>query len=190
MRFPAFILKTLLILSLFNATAFAAQSKALIQTSLGDIEVVLYADKAPKSVANFLGYVEKGFYDGIIFHRVIADFMIQTGGFNEQMQKQQTGKAIVNEAGNGLSNDRGTLALARTNDPDSATSQFFINLKDNAFLNRSGSSASQAGYAVFGKVTKGMDVVDKIAEQRTGRRQYYRDVPVENIVIKKVSLIK
>ena len=138
MRFPAFVIKTLLILSLFSSNAFAAQSKAVIQTSLGDIEVVLYVDEAPKSVANFIGYVEKGFYDGIIFHRVIADFMIQTGGFNEQMQKQSTGKAIVNEASNGLSNDRGTLALARTNDPDSATSQFFINLKGRSHSFRCG----------------------------------------------------
>jgi len=187
MRLHSVLVKTLLILSVFTTNALAADSKALIQTSLGDIEIELYAEQAPKSVANFIGYVERGFYEGVIFHRVIADFMIQTGGFNEAMEKQKSGSPVVNEASNGLKNDRGTLALARTNDPDSATSQFFVNLKDNGFLNRTG---SQAGYAVFGKVTKGMDVVDKIAQQKTGRRQYYKDVPVENIVIKKVTLIR
>lgn len=190
MRQYQLCVKLLLVLSLFMTNAIAAETKALIKTSLGDIEVELYPDAAPVSVANFISYVEKGFYNGIIFHRVIPNFMIQTGGFNEAMEKQPTGKPILNEASNGLSNDRGTLALARTNNPNSATSQFFINLKKNGFLNRSGEQASQAGYAVFGKVVNGIEVVDQIAAQKTGRRQYYNDVPVTNIVIKEITMLK
>lgn len=181
----------LLLCSTFiSNAAIAAESTALIKTNLGDITVELYPQQAPKSVANFISYVESDFYSGIIFHRVIPGFMAQTGGFNEKLEKQTTGKPVVNEADNGLSNARGTLALARTNNPNSATSQFFINLKDNNFLNRSGSSPSQAGYAVFGRVTKGMDVVDKMAQQPTGKKQFYSDVPLTNIVIESITMLK
>lgn len=181
--------KLILLLAIFSASVKAEEVKALIKTSLGDITVELYPEKAPLSVKNFTQYVEQDFYKGVIFHRVIAGFMAQTGGFDENMQKQKTAKPIKNESYNGLSNERGTLALARTNNPDSATSQFFINLKDNKFLDRSGNSPSQAGYAVFGRVTKGMDVVDKMAQKPTGRRQYYSDVPMTNIVIENITLL-
>ena len=174
---------------MFN-TAFAAETKALIKTNLGDITIELYPQQAPLSVANFISYVESDFYSGIIFHRVIPGFMVQTGGFKTNMDKLITGKPIINEANNGLSNERGTLALARTNNPNSATSQFFINLTDNNFLNRSGSQPSQAGYAVFGRVTKGMDVVDKMAMQPTGKKQYYSDVPLTDIVIESITMLK
>ncbi|WP_211705402.1 peptidylprolyl isomerase [Moritella viscosa] len=174
---------------MFN-TAIAAETKALIKTNLGEITIELYPEQAPVSVANFISYVEKDFYSGIIFHRVIPGFMAQTGGFNENLEKQTTKAPIINEANNGLSNERGTLSLARTNNPNSATSQFFINLKDNNFLNRSGSSASQAGYAVFGRVIKGMDVVDKMAKQPTGKKKHYSDVPLTNIVIESITMLK
>ena len=192
MRINNFFAKFIFILCstfMFN-TAFAAETRALIKTSLGDITVELYSQQAPVSVANFIRYVESDFYSGIIFHRVIPGFMAQTGGFNENMEKQTTGKPIINEANNGLSNARGTLSLARTNNPNSATSQFFINLKDNNFLNRSGASASQAGYAVFGRVVTGMDVVDKMAQQPTGKKQFYSDVPLTNIVIESITMLK
>ncbi|NQZ49804.1 MAG: peptidylprolyl isomerase [Moritella sp.] len=192
MRSNHFFTKLLLILcSTFMVnTAFAAETKALIKTNLGDITVELYPEQAPVSVANFINYVESDFYSGIIFHRVIPGFMAQTGGFNENLEKQTSGKPVINEANNGLSNERGTLALARTNNPNSATSQFFINLKNNNFLNRSGSSPSQAGYAVFGRVVGGMDVVDKIAKQPTGKKKYYSDVPLTNIVIESITMLK
>ncbi|KXO08500.1 Peptidyl-prolyl cis-trans isomerase [Moritella sp. JT01] len=192
MRINHFFSKLLLILCstfMFN-TAIAAETKALIKTNLGDITIALYPEQAPVSVANFISYVESDFYSGIIFHRVIPGFMAQTGGFNENLEKQVTKKPVVNEANNGLSNERGTLALARTNNPNSATSQFFINLKNNNFLNRSGSSPSQAGYAVFGRVIKGMDVVDKMAKQPTGKKKYYSDVPLTNIVIESITMLK
>ncbi|MFT5807191.1 MAG: cyclophilin family peptidyl-prolyl cis-trans isomerase [Moritella dasanensis] len=192
MRINHFFTKSLLILCstfMFNI-AFAAETKALIKTNLGDITVELYPEKAPVSVANFINYVESDFYSGIIFHRVIPGFMAQTGGFKANMDKQTAGKPVINEASNGLSNERGTLALARTNNPNSATSQFFINLKDNNFLNRSGSQPSQAGYAVFGRVIQGMDVVDKMAKQPTGKKQYYSDVPLTDIVIESVNILK
>ena len=192
MRSNHFFTKLLLIfcsIFIFN-TAFAAETKALIKTNLGDITVELYPEQAPLSVANFINYVESDFYSGIIFHRVIPGFMAQTGGFNENLEKQISGKPVINEANNGLSNERGTLALARTNNPNSATSQFFINLKNNNFLNRSGSSPSQAGYAVFGRVVAGMDVVDKIAKQPTGKKKYYSDVPLTNIVIESITMLK
>jgi len=192
MRINNFFAKCIFILcSIFTFnTAFAAETKALIKTSLGDITVELYSQQAPVSVANFIRYVESDFYSGIIFHRVIPGFMAQTGGFNENMEKQTAGKPIINEANNGLSNARGTLSLARTNNPNSATSQFFINLKDNNFLNRSGAGASQAGYAVFGRVLTGMDVVDKMAQQPTGKKQFYSDVPLTNIVIESITMLK
>ena len=171
-----------------GATPGAAAQKnpvVLIETSLGNIKVELFADKAPVTVKNFLSYAEDKFYDGTIFHRVIPQFMIQGGGFTPQMQQKKTREAIKNESDNGLSNERGTLAMARTPDPDSATSQFFINLKDNTFLDKA-QSRDRVGYCVFGKVIDGMDVVDKIAGVRTGNRGGHQNVPVEPVIIKSV----
>lgn len=156
--------------------------KVVMETSKGTIELELDAAKAPITVANFVKYVKKGYYDGLIFHRVIADFMIQGGGFTPDMQQKQPDGQIENEAKNGLKNFKGTLAMARTNDPHSASSQFFINLKDNSFLDYPGRDGW--GYCVFGKVTKGMDVVDAIAAVKTGAQ----DVPVEQIIIKSAKL--
>ncbi len=156
----------------------------VMETSLGTIKVELDAVKAPKSTANFLRYVDEGFYDGTIFHRVIADFMIQGGGFAPDMKQKQAHEPIANEAANGLANVRGTLAMARTSVVDSATSQFFINVKDNAFLNHTGKSAGAFGYAVFAKVIEGMDVVDKIKSVATRSAGGHDDVPVQPVVIK------
>jgi peptidyl-prolyl cis-trans isomerase A (cyclophilin A) len=154
----------------------------VLETSLGSIEIELDAEKAPISVENFLAYVDSGHYDGTIFHRVIPDFMIQGGGFEPSMTQKPTKAPIRNEAKNGLSNRRGTLAMARTNVVDSATSQFFVNLKDNDFLNHSG---RDYGYAVFGRVTSGMDVVDKIAAVQTANRGGHQNVPIEPVKIEK-----
>lgn len=148
----------------------------------GQIELELYPDKAPITVANFLKYVDDGFYDGTIFHRVIDNFMIQGGGFTPDMQQKPTQAPIKNEAGNGLKNEVGSIAMARTNDPDSATAQFFINVNNNEFLNRQDPSASD-GYAVFGKVTAGMDHVQRIKSTPTGTAGYFSDVPKETIKI-------
>jgi cyclophilin family peptidyl-prolyl cis-trans isomerase len=155
----------------------------VFETSLGNIEIELFEKEAPVSSANFLSYVDDGFFDNLIFHRVIPDFMIQGGGFEPGMKQKKTKAPIKNEATNGLKNDRGTLAMARTNDINSATAQFFINLVDNKFLNHAG--ASNYGYAVFGKVTSGMDVVDKIAEVETTNRAGHQDVPASDVVITK-----
>ena len=156
-----------------------------IVTSLGSILVELDSDKAPESAKNFAGYADDGFYDGTIFHRVIDGFMVQCGGFDAEMNKKKTGKPIVNEWRNGLSNDRGTLAMARLgNQPDSATSQFFINVADNDFLNE---PRDGAGYAVFGTVVEGMDVVDAIKSVDTTTKQGMGDVPIEAVVIEKVE---
>jgi peptidyl-prolyl cis-trans isomerase A (cyclophilin A) len=150
------------------------------ETSLGGFTLELDAEKAPITVANFLAYVDDGFFDGLIFHRVIPGFMAQGGGLDSGME-QKNGKApIKNEATNGLKNDRGTVAMARTNDINSATSQFFINLSDNDFLNH---SPGNFGYAVFGKVVDGMDTIDRMAKERTGRRKGHDDVPVTDVVI-------
>ncbi len=157
-----------------------------LQTSKGDIVIELNEDKAPVTAENFLQYVNDGFYDGLIFHRVIPDFMIQGGGMTADITEKANKAPIKNEASNGLKNDRGTIAMARTNDPHSATSQFFINLADNEFLNYKGSD--NPGYAVFGKVVEGMDVVDEIAEVKTGRSGRHDDVPTEPIVIEKATL--
>ncbi len=164
-------------------------STVKLATSKGDIVVELNEDKAPVTVENFLSYVRDGFYDGTIFHRVIPNFMIQGGGFNDQMIQKSGKDPIKNEADNGLANDRGTIAMARTPDPDSATSQFFINHKDNAFLNYTAPSAQGWGYCVFGKVTEGMDVVDEIAKVKTGDRAGHQDVPEETIVITSATLV-
>ena len=147
-----------------------------LQTSMGDIVIELNEQAAPVTVKNFLQYVEDGFFDSKIFHRVIPNFMIQGGGFTEDMSQGQTRDQIVNEAANGLKNERGTIAMARTNDPDSATAQFFINQQDNDFLNYAGSA--NPGYAVFGKAVEGMDVVDAIASVETTTKQGMDDVPV------------
>lgn len=152
----------------------------LMSTSLGDIKLELYEEKAPVTVKNFLTYVDEGFYDGTIFHRVIADFMVQGGGFTPEMSQKKGHAPIKNEADNGLSNEPYTIAMARTSDINSATSQFFINLADNTFLDH---GTRDFGYAVFGKVTEGTEVVDKIAEARTGNRNGHGDVPLEAIVV-------
>jgi len=154
-----------------------------LETSKGKIILELYADKAPHTVKNFLVYVDTGFYDGTIFHRVIPDFMIQGGGFTAEMKKKPTQPPIQNEADNGIPNDRGTIAMARTQDPHSATAQFFINTKDNGFLNHKGKSPQVWGYAVFGRVVEGMGVVDAISNVKTVTRGVYRNVPAEPVVI-------
>jgi cyclophilin family peptidyl-prolyl cis-trans isomerase len=152
-------------------------------TSLGDFDIELFPKEAPQTVENFLRYVDDGFFDGTIFHRIVPGFVIQGGGLTPEYRPKQTREPIKNEADNGLKNSRGSLSMARTSDINSATSQFFVNLKDNDFLDHKSKSASQYGYAVFGKVTKGMDVVDKIAAVSTGRRKGYDDAPLEDVVI-------
>lgn len=160
-----------------------------LQTNFGDITLELNAEKAPITVANFLQYVDSGFFDGTIFHRVIDNFMIQGGGFDEKMQQKATNAQIQNEANNGLSNDRYTIAMARTSVPHSASSQFFINVNDNDFLNHTAPTPNGWGYCVFGKVTAGMDVVDKIKKVATTNKHGHQDVPVENVVIQKASRV-
>ena len=162
--------------------------KATIETSMGSITVELDDEKAPVTVKNFLDYAASGHYDGTIFHRVIDGFMIQGGGFTKAMDQKPTKAPIKNEAANGLTNKRGTIAMARTMVVDSATSQFFINLVDNDFLNFRAPTPQYYGYAVFGKVTDGMDVVDKIAKVKTGFAGPHQNVPEEPIVIKKVHV--
>ncbi|MDQ3796814.1 MAG: peptidylprolyl isomerase [Pseudomonadota bacterium] len=166
-----------------------AQTQVKMQTSKGPITLEMYEDKAPQTVENFLTYARNGFYDGTIFHRVIPGFMIQGGGFTSKMQQKKTRAPIKNEADNGLENDVGTIAMARTPDPNSATAQFFINLKDNDFLNFKSKTPQGWGYAVFGKVTDGMDVVKSIARVKTGNVGPYQDVPKEPIIIEKVTVV-
>jgi len=161
--------------------------KVRLDTSMGEIVIELDAAKAPKSVANFLDYVKAGHYDGTVFHRVIPNFMIQGGGFDADMNQKPTRAPIPLESKNGLTNVRGSVAMARTNVPDSATSQFFINLKDNAFLN-SANAPDGTGYAVFGKVLSGMDVVDKIWAVPTGNKGPHQNVPVTPVLIRKASV--
>ena len=163
--------------------------KAVMETSLGTITLELNEDKAPETVRNFAEYVTSGHYDGTIFHRVIDGFMIQGGGFTKEMNQKPTRAPIRNEAMNGLKNVRGTIAMARTSVVDSATSQFFINLVDNDFLNFTSPTPQGFGYAVFGKVTDGMDVVDQIAKVKTGFSGPHQNVPEEPVVIKKVALV-
>ena len=158
-----------------------------IETSLGTMKAELYEDKAPATVANFLAYVDEGFYDGPVFHRVIPGFMIQGGGFTPGMEQKPTKPPIKNEARNGLKNQRGTLAMARTSVVDSATSQFFVNHRDNGFLDFTAPTAQGWGYAVFGKLTEGLDVLDKIAAVPTGRVGWYDDVPKSPVVIPSVK---
>jgi len=172
----------------YSTTLYAEKTKqstgakpmVVMSTNFGDITIELFSDKAPISSENFLAYVKSGFFDGTIFHRVIPGFMIQGGGFDKDMNQKAPNDPIKNEADNGLKNDRGTLSMARTNVVDSATSQFFINLKDNDFLNN---GSRDFGYAVFGKVVEGMDVVDKIAQVDTGNHGMHQNVPVEAVVI-------
>ncbi len=158
-------------------------STVKLETSMGDVQIELNEEKAPVTVENFLNYVRDGFYDGTIFHRVIPNFMIQGGGFNDQMIQKMTQDTIKNEADNGLNNDHGTIAMARTQDPDSATAQFFINHKDNDFLNYTAPNVQGWGYCVFGKVIDGMEVIDAIAGVRTTNRSGHSDVPEEVITI-------
>ncbi|WP_156774707.1 peptidylprolyl isomerase [Alkalilimnicola ehrlichii MLHE-1] len=154
----------------------------VFETSHGNLTLELFPDEAPITVENFLQYVDDGFYDGTIFHRVIPGFVVQGGGFDEEFRQKETRAPIKNEADNGLRNERGTLSMARTQQKDSATSQFFINLADNAFLDH---GTRDFGYAVFARVAEGMEVVDKIAQVRTGNRGMHQDVPVEDIVVKR-----
>jgi peptidyl-prolyl cis-trans isomerase A (cyclophilin A) len=156
------------------------------ETTLGDFTIELFEKEAPLSAANFLKYTEDKFFDGTIFHRVVPGFVIQGGGFTEDMTQKRTQPPVKNEADNGLKNERGTLSMARTNDINSATSQFFVNLKDNAFLDH---SRGNFGYAVFARVTAGMDVVDKIAAAATGRKKGFDDVPVNAVIMKSVQRI-
>ena len=161
-----------------------------LHTNHGLIKIELDAEKAPASVENFLGYVRRGHYDGTVFHRVIKGFMVQGGGMTADMKQKPTAAPIQNEANNGLKNMKYTLAMARTNDPHSATAQFFINTVDNDFLNHTSPTPQGWGYAVFGKVTEGMDVVDKIRAVRTGNRGFHQDVPLEDVIIESAEVIE
>ena len=156
------------------------------ETTLGDFTIEFFEKEAPESVANFKRYIEDGFFDGTIFHRIVPGFVIQGGGFTEDMSQKRTKAPIKNEADNGLKNSRGTLSMARTSDVNSATSQFFVNLKDNDFLDH---SRGNFGYAVFARVTQGMDVIDKIAAVETGRKRGFDDVPVEAVIMKSVRQV-
>jgi peptidyl-prolyl cis-trans isomerase B (cyclophilin B) len=166
------------------------QTKVKLTTTLGEIIIQLNTEKAPVSSANFLTYVNEGFYNGTIFHRVIPDFMAQGGGFDTSFNQKAVHTPIKNEANNGLTNTRGTVAMARTNDPNSATAQFFINYKDNSFLNHTSQTSSGWGYAVFGEVIEGMKVADAMAKQPTGNRGGHQDVPKTDIVIIKAEVVK
>lgn len=179
------VLSVLCVVALAVGVSLSAQEKpvVIIETNLGNITVELDAEKAPISVKNFLAYVDEEFYDGTIFHRVIKTFMIQGGGMTADMQRKPTKAPIKNEAANGLRNRKGTIAMARTNDVDSATSQFFINTVNNSFLDHKSTTPSEFGYAVFGEVIDGMDTVDKIASVQTGAN----DVPAETVTIKTIK---
>ena len=174
------------------AAAFNAQAEthAVIETNMGNISLSLDETKAPKTVANFVNYARKGFYDNTVFHRVIDGFMIQGGGFTADLAQKATDKAINNEADNGLKNTVGTIAMARTGDPNSATSQFFINTADNAFLDFKNKTPQGYGYAVFGKVTSGMDVVQQTSKTPTATRGFHQNVPVKPVIIKRVTIGK
>ncbi|HEY2607835.1 peptidylprolyl isomerase [Paraburkholderia sp. RL18-103-BIB-C] len=160
-----------------------------LHTNHGVIKLELNAEKAPKSVENFLNYVKAGHYDNTVFHRVIDGFMIQGGGFEPGMKQKPTAEPINNEANNGLKNVNGSIAMARTNDPHSATAQFFINVNDNDFLNHSSPTPQGWGYAVFGKVVDGMDVVEKIKKVKTGSKGFHQDVPADDVVIEKAVIV-
>ena len=171
------------------APAMAGENpQVIMETSKGTVVIELFDDKAPMTTANFVSYVQAKFYDNTIFHRVMRDFMIQGGGFTADMQKKKNRSPIRNEADNGLKNNTGTIAMARTNDPHSATSQFFINVKDNTFLNYKSKTPNGWGYCVFGRVIKGMEVVRAIETVRTTSKGYYQNVPVEPVVIKSITM--
>jgi peptidyl-prolyl cis-trans isomerase B (cyclophilin B) len=161
-----------------------------LHTNHGIIKLELDADKAPKTVANFLSYVEKGHYDNTVFHRVIDGFMVQGGGFEPGMKQKPTDAPVENEANNGLKNARGSVAMARTNDPHSASAQFFINISDNDFLNFSAPTPQGWGYCVFGRVVDGLEVVEKIRKVKTGTKGFHQDVPVEDVVIEKAVVVE
>ena len=182
--------KLMVLLALAGAAVSAeATTRVEMKTSLGSIELALDEAKAPITVKNFVSYAKKGFYEGTIFHRVIDGFMVQGGGFTKDMVQKKTNAPIKNEAGNGLKNDKYTIAMARTMVVDSATAQFFINVKDNGFLNHRSEDPYGFGYAVFGKVTKGQDVVDKIAKVATGNHGFHQNVPTTPVVIEKVTVL-
>ncbi|MDK4684592.1 peptidylprolyl isomerase [Kingella negevensis] len=185
-------IKKIVLATVMSTAAFAAHAEthAVIETNMGNIELSLDETKAPKTVANFVQYAKSGFYNNTIFHRVIDGFMIQGGGFTPDMIEKPTAKAINNEADNGLKNTVGTIAMARTAAPNSATSQFFINTANNDFLNHTSKTTQGYGYAVFGKVTKGMDVVNKISKVRTGSKMMHQDVPTQTVLIKQVRIEK
>lgn len=187
---PLLFAATVFLAGTVLAQAPAANPKVLIKTSEGDITLELFPAKAPITVKNILDYVEAKFYDGLIFHRVIPNFMIQCGGLDAEMHQKTGNDPIKNEAGNGLKNVRGSVAMARTNIVDSATSQFFINLKDNAFLNHKDNTAEGFGYCVFGKVVAGMDVVDKIAKVPTVSKRGHQDVPLAPVTILSATVVK
>ncbi|HCP77548.1 MAG: peptidylprolyl isomerase [Pusillimonas sp.] len=200
----AFFLLFLLAIATFLSSANAANSnnhstqgesmsnqpQVRMQTNHGDMLIQLNAEKAPKTVENFLTYVREGFYDGTVFHRVINNFMIQGGGFEAGMKQKDTHEPIENEADNGLKNNRYTLAMARTNDPHSATAQFFINVSDNDFLNFTAPTSNGWGYAVFGEVIEGTEVVEKIKNVSTGNKGFHQDVPVEDVIIEKAVVVE
>ncbi|MGF1642062.1 MAG: peptidylprolyl isomerase [Thiotrichales bacterium] len=190
-RHAAYVLLSFLMISTgCNAMDQTKNPIVTVETNQGTITLELYPTQAPKSVANFVAYVEKGYFDGLIFHRVIPGFMIQGGGFTPDMVQKPADAPIQNEADNGLKNDAGTIAMARTNDPHSATAQFFINAKDNGFLNHSAKTAQGWGYTVFGKVTSGMDVVRAIEKVPTGRSGFHDDVPKDPVIMTKVTVAK
>ncbi|MEE9352136.1 MAG: peptidylprolyl isomerase [Thiotrichaceae bacterium] len=168
----------------------ATNPQVKIETTLGDITLELDATNAPISTENFISYVKDGHYDGTIFHRVIPNFMVQGGGMNPDMSEKTSKASIKNEANNGLKNDKGTVAMARTNDPHSASAQFFINVKDNDFLNFRSEDMQGWGYAVFGKVVDGMDVVDKIEKVQTGDKGFHQDVPQDEVILNKVTVVE
>ncbi len=173
-----------------QGTTMSANPKVKLQTNHGDMLVELNAEKAPKTVENFITYVKDGFFDGTVFHRVINNFMIQGGGFEPGMKQKDTRDPVENEANNGLRNNRYTLAMARTSDPHSATAQFFINVADNDFLNHTAPTSNGWGYAVFGEVIEGTDVVDKIKLVKTGSKGFHQDVPVEDVIIEKATIVE
>ena len=187
---PAVVGMFVFVLGTISLAAAKENPMVVLSTSMGDIKVELYADKAPVSTKNFLDYAKAGYYDGTIFHRVIPSFMVQGGGLTSDMQEKREGQkpAIKNESSNGLKNETGTLAMARTSAPDSATSQFFINVKDNAFLDKE-KAQDGVGYAVFGKVVEGMDVVRKIEQVKTATKGPHQNVPADPVAIKSVKVV-
>lgn len=177
------------VLGMVAGSARAANPVVAVETSMGTFKIELFEDKAPVTVKNFLQYVEDKHYDGTIFHRVISDFMIQGGGFEPGMKEKKTRDPIKNESGNGLSNLKGTIAMARTNQPDSATAQWYVNVKDNTFLDKA-KARDGVGYCVFGRVIEGLDVVEKIKGVETGDAKGHENVPVKDVVIKTVRVVK